>query len=279
MSCSFLHASPTYRGYYEKVGGYVSVRSEWSVVPVDVGRIPPPPPDLKQEDDDFFVVRRAEFPRDAKTLRRLHATYSEKRFVTVVRSRMYWETYVSAELGDGLWVLVTPSSSSSSSVSAGNTADDSDDDDGGDEEGGGGGGGGGDDVVVAWMSVRERGGRYQLREFGLDRDRLTTTAAVRGLLGAALGRTGNGVISLLLPSFVLSEIKEERTNDIAVVDDEDSSSSSSSSASFIMIEDAMDENDDGWMYANFDESRPSLVDLITRAEGRIPHLIWPTDSF
>ena len=137
--------------------------------------------------------------------------------------------------------------------------------------------------MVAWMSVRERGGRYQLREFGLDRDRLTTTAAVRGLLGAALGRTtgggGNGVISLLLPSFVLSEIKEERTNDVVVVADEDSSSSSSSSSSFIMIEDATDDNDDGWMYANFDESRPSLVDLITRAEGRIPHLIWPTDSF
>ena len=293
MSCSFLHASPTYRRYYEKVGGYASVRSEWSVVPVDLGLI----------DDDHdggggggpFFVRRAEFPRDVGTLRRLHASYSEERFVTVVRSRAYWEAHVRAEsVDDGLWVLAASSSSvrrspSASAVSA--AAADEDDD---------GGGGGGDDVVVAWMSVRERGGRYQLREFGLDRDRLTTTAAVRGLLGAALGRTtgggrddddddcggndgcgGNGLISLLLPSFVLSEIKEERTNDVVVGGDGvgDASSSSSSSSLFVMIEDATEENDDGWMYVNFDESRPSLVDLITRAEDRIPHLIWPTDSF
>jgi hypothetical protein len=276
MSCSFLHASPDFRSYYEKVGGYVSVRSEWSVVPISLKRLLPRGGG-GGGGDQFVVVRRAEFPRDAARLRELHEEYSEKRFVTVVRSLEYWRGYVGAELGDTLWVAVEGDGG----------VDYPSDDSGG---------------IVAWLSARERGGgRIQLREFGADRERITTTSAMRVLLCAALsGRMGGGggcensladdvdgdddkreVVSLLLPSLVLSEIREESrrngdNNDEDEIDD-------STSLSFVNVEEGIEENDDGWMYVNFDESsdnaRPGVVDLITLAEDRTPHLIWPTDSF
>jgi len=94
---------------------------------------------------------------------------------------------------------------------------------------------------------------------------------------------GEEVVSLLLPSLVLSEIREE-TRHVDDNDDEDGMIDDSTSSSFVNVEEAIEENDDGWMYANFgnesDDTCPGVVDLITRAnEDRVPHLIWPTDSF
>ena len=36
MKCSLLHANPDFRPVYNKVGGYESVKSEWSVVPIQL---------------------------------------------------------------------------------------------------------------------------------------------------------------------------------------------------------------------------------------------------
>lgn len=72
---------------------------------------------------------------------------------------------------------------------------------------------------------------------------------------------------------MLSEIKEESMmNDDNVNDD---------NASFMKIDNATEENDDGWMYVNFDYSSSpmSIVEILTREHDRVPHLIWPTDSF
>lgn len=87
--------------------------------------------------------------------------------------------------------------------------------------------------------------------------------------GENVGGTAKKEVPLLLPSFVLSEMKEEQPSN------EDSGASSS----FLNVEQATEENDDGWMYVNFDESNTSVLELTTRETDPVLHLIWPTDSF
>ena len=67
------------------------------------------------------------------------------------------------------------------------------------------------------------------------------------------------------------EEEEEEEEDNSVV----------STPSFMNIKEATEENDNGWMYVNFntDSSRQSILELTTRDSSPIPHLIWPTDSF
>lgn len=251
MSCSVLHASPDFRQYYTKVGGYQSVSSFWYVVPIEYKNLCASittDNSRKLSSAGRFRVRNAIFPQDAPRLYQLYQIYSEQRLVTIVRSLEYWDKYVSAELSNSLWVLTS-------------TLDDSDDD---------------DCNIVAWMSIKEKGnGRYQLREFGLDKEQISTTLAMSRLLHATLDQVmeEDEGVSLLLPSFVLSEIKEESMmNDDNVNDD---------NASFMKIDNATEENDDGWMYVNFDYSSSpmSIVEILTREHDRVPHLIWPTDSF
>ena len=69
---------------------------------------------------------------------------------------------------------------------------------------------------------------------------------------------------------------EEIKNDVRDDDCELSSISIITNA-----DNATEENDDGWMYVVLGETGtgPSVVDLMTREDDRIPHLIWPTDSF
>lgn len=252
MSCSVLHASPDFRPYYTKVGGYQSVRSFWSVVPIEYANLRASittDNSRKLSNAGRFRVRHAIFPQDAPRLYHLYKLYSEQRFVTIARSIEYWEKYVSVELNNSLWVLTFDK---------------------------------GDDIcnIVAWMSIKEMGtGRYQLREFGLDKEQITTILAMSRLLHVTLdqvmGEQEEGV-SLVLPSFVLSEIKEESimNDDVKVY------------SSFMNIQDATEENDDGWMYVNFDNSSchtspmPSILELLGIGEhDRVTHLIWPTDSF
>jgi len=246
MSCSLLHASPDFRPVYSKVGGYQSVRSEWSVMSVNT-ELSNARRNDESDGNNKWCIRHANFPKDAMSLQKLHVEYSEKRFITIARSVQYWEEYVSAELGDTLWVLTKP------------------DDDNGED----------DYKIVAWISVRPRGGRYQMREFGVDKSSncsISTCWALERLLGVALGSAGGNVcseseVSLLLPTFVLSEIKREMDNT-----DEDG-------ATCFDIDGATEENDDGWMYVNFNESQPSVLELTTREINPVSHLIWPTDSF
>ncbi|KAL7536098.1 hypothetical protein ACHAXR_011243, partial [Thalassiosira sp. AJA248-18] len=104
MTCSLLHASPDFRPVYAKVGGYQSVRSKWSLVPIQLQYLST----NKISDgcvNNAWHIRQAKFPEDAAQLRQLYAEYSENRLITIVRSEQYWKEYVSAELGDTLWVL------------------------------------------------------------------------------------------------------------------------------------------------------------------------------
>ncbi|KAL7548555.1 hypothetical protein ACHAWF_011842 [Thalassiosira exigua] len=242
MTCSLLHASPAFRPVYAKFG-YESVKSEWSVVPVRLKGL------SNRREAGEWRVRPARFPGDASYLERLHRTYSEERLITVVRSSRYWEEYVSAELGDTLWVLTKSAE--------------------GPDDGG---------AIAAWISIRKKAGRFQLREFGVDKRSersIGTSQAMRYLLGVAMDQAGeapssDSEASLLLPTFVLSEMRTEVADGEGGVED---------ATTFLDLSSAEEENDEGWMYLDLGDSRTNVRDLTTRATDPVPHLIWPTDSF
>ncbi|KAL7490707.1 hypothetical protein ACHAWT_000247 [Skeletonema menzelii] len=240
MSCSLLHANPEFRPVYNKVGGYKSVSSKWSLVHLELNKL------IVNSTDDKWVTRQAIFPQDVSQLQPLHTEYSEKRLITIMRSTEYWTNYVSAELGDSLWVLEDDAS------------------------------------IAAWLSIRKRGDRYQLREFGVDRNKSSTSNitefALQRLLGVALQQIGEYLhvdsdkkISLLLPTFILSDMQQEKMNEVE--------RNPEGVCSLFDTANIVEENDDGWMYVVFDRSEPNVLELTMRAEDPVPHLIWPTDSF
>eukprot|EP00804_Cyclotella_cryptica_P017139 CCRYP_003357-RA/>CCRYP_003357-RA protein AED:0.26 eAED:0.43 QI:0/0/0/1/0/0/2/0/143 len=106
----------------------------------------------------------------------------------------YWNDYVCEELGDTLWVLTTIQGSMYNEDRS---------------------------EITAWMSIRKRGGRCQLRVFGFDRNEsatLTIAEAMEHLFKVTLHQNGeknsksadNGIV-LHLPTIVLSDIQEDAT--------------------------------------------------------------------
>jgi predicted GNAT family N-acyltransferase len=236
MSCSLLHASPAFRPVYAKVG-YECVTSRWSVVDVKLDQLSTElsgPFEITCTGETVeWAVRNVVFPSDTPQLQKLHQSYSEDRCITVKRTTQYWNEYVSQELGGTLWALVKKTAAA--------------------------------EQIVAWMALRKRGDRYQLREFGYDQsDDFTIVAAMRHLLGKTLHNANQlgESISLHLPTLVLDDVKESKGDH-----------------SFMDVQNATEENDDGWMYVNFDASKSNVLDLARREDGRIDHLVWPTDSF
>mmetsp|Transcript_17180 Transcript_17180/g.35955 ORF Transcript_17180/g.35955 Transcript_17180/m.35955 type:complete len:418 (-) Transcript_17180:241-1494(-) len=269
MSCSSLHASPTFQPVYSKVGGYKSVVSQWSLVPIRLQYFF----SSESTGNQSAFMRQAQFPKDTPQLMKLHQIFSEQRFAgCIIRSETYWNDYVSAELGDTLWVMTTTSSSYHE--------DDSKNEDS-------------EERIVGWISIRKRGGRYQLREFGADisadeRDKETGEAKVtlkkpinmafvmKELLSKALSQAGETVegdegsaVSLHLPTVVWNEIKR----DASILD--------SCHQIYFDFDGAQVDDDDGWMYVVFDESKEqtNVFDSTMRNEDPVPHLVWPTDSF
>jgi len=247
MSCSLLHANPEFRPVYNKVGGYECVPSKWSLVPIKLNKLVI---NSSTDETNKWTTRQAIFPQDVSQLKALHTEYSEKRLITITRSTEYWTNYVSAELGESLWVLEDDAS------------------------------------IVAWLSIRKRGDRYQLREFGADRNKHSISNiisfALKRLLGVALQQIGEDVhvdsekkVSLLLPTFILSDMQQEKMNGA----NNEVGSNHEDDYSLFDNDSVVEENDDGWMYAVFDKSEPNVLELTMRAKDPVPHLIWPTDSF
>jgi hypothetical protein len=263
MSCSLLHANPEFRPVYNKIGGYESVTSKWTLVPIKLNKLIIKTTHHGNNNTKKWSTRQAIFPQDVSQLQSLHTEYSEKRFITIIRSTEYWTDYVSAELGDSLWVLQEEESN----------------------------GGGGEAKIVAWLSIRERGDRYQLREFGVDRNKHITEYALKTLLGVAVQQRigdedlhsdadGDKTLSFLLPTIVLSDIQQDKLNRVTNDDDiERIINQNDDDYSFFDENDIVDENDDGWMYAVFDTNCPNVLELTMRERDPVPHLIWPTDSF
>lgn len=242
MQCSLLHASASLTPVYEKSGGYTCVKSKWSVVTVNIQEL-----SSLRSDKDPIQSRLASFPDDTDRLQKLHKDYSEDRFAgCIVRSKEYWNDYVSNEIGENLFVLTGPES-----------------------------------MILGWISIRLRNGRYQLREFGLDLDlctsmALTTANILSKLLAVSLESAGAfdkqnvTTLGLHMPTAIVDEMKGQQDFH--------------EGGSCMWVDwstPITDEDDIGWMYKVFDsESGDNSTNIIEVVNNAIfPHLIWPSDSF
>uniref|UniRef100_A0A7S4MSD4 N-acetyltransferase domain-containing protein n=1 Tax=Odontella aurita TaxID=265563 RepID=A0A7S4MSD4_9STRA len=215
LETSLLHAAAAVTPVYKKNGNYECTTSRWSLVKIDQSKL--------CGNCEGYSVRLANFPSDTKILMHLHRIYSEERYAgCIVRTELYWNKYLSKEIGNSLFVLM---------------------------EG---------DAIVAWLSIRPRGGRFQLREFGMKKDIISAAKAISLLLHKACSDDN---INFLLPTTVLDDIEGTDTY-----------------SSFVQWEDGVQEEDDiGWMYRVIakKEDTPGMVEITKENE----HLIWPADSF
>ena len=162
MKLSLLHAAPSFFSVYEKSGGYSCVTSKWSLVTMNCSKLVTLP--------YTHTIRHAQFPQDTARLQELHQGYSEGRFVgCIVRSKEYWNTYISKELEGSLWTLVK-----------------------GNE-------------FVACLSIRQRGDRHQLRDFACDTSTISVSEAMSTLLSQAIDEEQ---FCLHLPTAIVEEIRE-----------------------------------------------------------------------
>ena len=224
LSVSLLHAAPAFFPVYESVG-YVSSTSEWSVLTISQGNLDKVATE-QNACSSPLRIRDATFPEDTDRLLSIHQTFSEQRFAgCIVRSNEYWNRYLSVEMKGSLLVL---------------------------EE---------SNVVIAWLSLRLRGDRFQLREFGFD-DTYSTGIGIDkafSLLLAQAVKKEEHVSNewrLTLPTFLVDAFRKE-------------------SLSFVEWESTRRDDDLGWMYKILD-NRITLQDM---NGSRRPHLIWPVDSF
>lgn len=173
-----------------------------------------------------YQIRLASFPDDTAYLSAIHGEFSESKFAgCIIRSDEYWTNYVSKELEGSLYVLTK------------------------------------DDIVIGCLSVRVRGDRYQLREFGVDTRRCGVKDALGLLLKEAITCSEN-YFQLHLPAFLL--------------DDDNTGTSTSGLFEFVT-----EDNDVGWMYRPIQSSKRQGHDMVKYLAENVgfDHLVWPTDSF
>jgi hypothetical protein len=185
------------------------------------------------------TIREASFPKDTDRLSRLHRNYSEQRFAgCIIRSNEYWNNYLSIELKGSLWVL---------------------------EVGG---------TLVAWLSLRSRGDRFQLREFGVDTDcsasGVTTNTALTMLLAHVMKEiqspAGSRMVEewlLAVPTFILDECRLQAGEECVP---------------YVDWPKLTNDDDLGWMYRYKIQDENVSIDSIN-GSSQTPHLIWPADSF
>lgn len=245
MQVSLLHAAPDFFPVYQSVG-YACSQSKWSVVSIHMNNNQLSDMNtatvstISNASQQQPSIRHAEFPNDTERLQLIHQVYSEQRFAgCIIRSTDYWNQYLCHELQGSLWVLVAPPPNT--------TASDGDDD---------------EPSIMAWISVRQRGDRYQVREFGCDEHRITTAAAFPCLLSHALSQLNASTVTsdcgealnLCLPTFLLNDMGGTETLD--------------------WLSNIIPEDDRGWMYKSLTDD-----ELATLIAPDSLHLIWPSDSF
>jgi len=243
LQVSLLHASPEFFPVYEKAGGYACSKSQWSVVPINTGKLQQAAASIATT-TSTTTIREASFPDDTDRLSALHRNYSEARFSgCMIRSNEYWNQYLCQELIGTFYVLQM------------------------------------DDDIVAWISLRPRGlAKVQLREFGVDTTLengsqvITTITALTLLLAHAMKELEHSTttslaeeewIHLALPTFVLEECR--------------STGSEKECLSYVDWSKLTPNDDLGWMYKILNEKAVPSIESINGTHT--PHLIWPSDSF
>jgi len=226
MKVSLLHAAPKFFPVYEK-SGYSCTRSRWTEVTIETST-------LLQSSivGSTKVVRHARFPDDTPQFMKLHQAYSEQRFAgCIVRSEEYWNSYISEELQGSLWVL---------------------EDENKNEDG----------RILGWLSIRQRGESFQLREFGCrfveQVPQTFETLLVHQVAVAEKEMASLQSFKLNMPTQVLEEVqaRQELAN---------------------FVKSTTNNDDLGWMYKALD-GKDGSISMPAISLSR-PHLIWPSDSF
>ena len=220
-------------------------------------------------------LRPAQFPRDTETLQTLHAKYSEERFGgCMVRSKEYWNDYLSKELEGSLFVLVLPCGTFG-------------------------------DRILAWISVKplksEGNLSYCIQEFGMDslyfeEDRLPTGWVVICLLTHAIANLEDESSSLLLAAKAKAETTSEMTFSLTLPGFMWDEAVDYQGRSLLRFDWASERTsiDRGWMYRGLGASRGTTTADTTVADGfldfvrgidipsgqpQTEHFVWPSDSF
>jgi GNAT superfamily N-acetyltransferase len=228
LSVSLLHAAPVFFPVYEAVG-YTRSTSQWSILTISQEQLEEFTVNAeKTSGTSSLRIRDASFPMDTDQLCSIHQRFSEDRFAgCIVRSTNYWNNYLRVELQGSLLVLEQSH------------------------------------VIIAWLSLRLRGDRVQVREFGFDETSSSSGGVPVGvafsmLLAQAIKSVN--IVSdewkLILPTFLLETCHKDNLP-------------------FVAWESVCREDDLGWMYKILD----NRITLQSINGSTRPHLIWPADSF
>lgn len=178
MQISLLHAAPAFFSVYQS-SGYACTTSRWSLIDVNRKKIAFP-----GESAGDFTLALAEFPSDTERLMELHQRFTELRFAgSIIRSKRYWNEYLSKELGGTLWVLKSLSGS-----------------------------------LTAWISVRIRGENIcQIREFGCDLEVFEDNSVFARVFSLLLYQAtqkllelSTEVFTLHFPTFLLDTLRGDK---------------------------------------------------------------------
>ena len=173
---------------------------------------------IRKTHSGVFNIRLARFPADTEALMPIHTNYSEKRFAgCIIRSQEYWNAYISQEVKTSLFVAEK------------------------------------DDKIHAFISIRPRGGQYQVCDFGCHRI-VDESAVFLPLLCAASASFENPSFELKIPTALYGKV--------------------STTVKRIVRSEVSEESDWGWMYCSLQKG--SFTPSLTTPDS---HLIWPVDSF
>lgn len=165
IKLSFLHAAPDFQPVYAKEG-FVAVSSKWSILTLTTKLVLPQQDELQQ-----FQFREASFPQDTERLMEIHIFFSEERFSgCILRSKEYWERYLSAE--GTIYVLVH------------------------------------NHQVCSWISLRPNQTLLQMRDFGNDCSVVSTEKALSLLIHHAIVPNTDENRTLHLPTPIIQDIAQ-----------------------------------------------------------------------
>ena len=240
VRASLLHAAPAFFPVYQSVG-YQGMASRWSNITL-TGKGIKQSSAAKTPSDSEYIIRLAQFPHDTQQLHSLHQHFSERRLAgCILRSKDYWEKYISKELEGSLWVWEEKTRKNTDDITESSS-------------------------ILGWLSLRRRGDDWQLREFGCNPQKATCQEVMEALLFHAFQEIMPDQeaipdsLRLKVPTFLVrQEEKSALFPQEAVVDIES-------------------DDDLGWMYRPIGQNGISLPD-ICQSEGNLQHLIWPSDSF
>ena len=260
LEVSLLHASETFRKVYQKVG-YVSCRSRWVDVDFCASLS-----SVKCKMSSEYSIRKIDFDGDVDTLSQLYNDYSVNRSKCagcIVRSKEYWDRYVSQEM-----ILASGCTLPLVLVDR-------------------------DNAPIAWLSLRVLNAeKLIVKDFGFRQNLLdpsiNVTLTLASLISEAitqyvgknqqLSTPVKDRVAISIPFLVWEEMKLFTSSKVAGKSEDDIYG-----FNFTTV---CQNNDDGWMYKVLNPAGEQFVKSLLEgcntkdnSNSDHQHILWPTDSF